>query len=104
MEEDITAFKKILQPVIIDNALIIGNFTRQTKELKAAFSQYRQNLTAMPQTTEFTKMALNRRCQLLESQMEPVFHDIDLLQETLHKNNIRLILAAAMLKDESSDA
>ena len=102
--EDTTSFKKTLRSIIIDNALVIGKINRHTTDLKAALSQHRKGLTAMPHTEEFTKMALNRRCQVLDSHMEPVLCNIDHLQETLHKNNIRLILAAARLKDESSNA
>ena len=100
--EDTTSFRKTLRSIIIDNALVIGKINRQTMDLKAALSQHRKGLTAMPHTTEFTKMALS--CQVLDSHMEPVLSNIGHLQETLHKNNIRLILAAAKLNDESSNA
>ena len=102
--EDSTSFRKTLRSIIIDNALVIGKINRQTTDLKAALSQHRKGLIAMPHTTEFMKMALSRRCQVLDSHTEPVLSNIDHLQETLHKNNIRLILAAAKLNDESSNA
>ena len=82
--EDTTSFRKTLRSIIIDNALVIGKINRQTMDLKAALSQHRKGLTAMPHTMEFTKMALNRHCQVLDSHMEPVLSNIDHLQETLH--------------------
>ena len=102
--EDSASFRKTLRSIVIDNALVIGKINRQTTDLKAALSQHRKDLTATSHTTEFTEMALNRRCQVLDSHTEPVLSNIDHLQETLHKNNIRLILAAAKLNDESSNA
>ena len=102
--EDSTTFRKTLRSIVIDNALVIGKINRQTTDLKAALSRHREGLTTMPHTTEFTEMALSRHCQVLDSHMEPVLYNIDHLQKTLHTNNIRLILAAAKLNDESSNA
>ena len=102
--EDSASFRKTLRSIVIDNALVIGKINRQTTDLKAALSQHQKGLTIMPHTTEFTEMALSGHCQALDLHMEPVLSNIDHLQKTLHTNNIRLILAAAKLKDESSNA
>ena len=102
--EDSASFRKTLRFIVIDNTLVIGKINRQTADLRAALSQHRKGFTTMPHTTEFTEKASSGHCQLLDSHMEPVLSNIDHLQKTLRKNNIRLILAAAKLNDESSNA
>ena len=102
--EDSASFRKTLRFIVIDNTLVIGKINRQTADLRAALSQHRKGFTTMTHTTEFTEKALSGHCQVLDSHMEPVLSNIDHLQKTLHKNNIRLILAAAKLNDESPNA
>ena len=94
--EDSTSFRKTLRSIIIDNALVIGKINRQTMDLKAALSQHRKGLTAMPHTTEFTKMALS--CQVLDSHMEPVLSNIGHLQETLHKKQYQANISSSKVK------
>ena len=102
--EDSASFRKTLRFIIIDNTLVIGKINRQTADLRAALSQHRKGFTTMPHITEFTEKALRGHCQVLDSHMEPVLSNIDHLQKTLRENNIRLILAAAKLNDESPNA